>query len=133
MPEADARQTDAEDLGLAATPEIEEHPFARFVRTVAKGEKLSRPLSADEARTAMRSIFAGHVEPVQLGAFLAVLRYRKETPHELAGFVLAARETIEDSTNMAVDLDWPSYADRHKQLPYFLLAASFLGAIQLLV
>jgi anthranilate phosphoribosyltransferase len=26
-----------------------------------------------------------------------------------------------------VDLDWPSYADRHKQLPYFVLAARLLA------
>ena len=28
---------------------------------------------------------------------------------------------------ITVDLDWPSYADRHKQLPYFVLAALLLA------
>jgi anthranilate phosphoribosyltransferase len=29
--------------------------------------------------------------------------------------------------DLGVDLDWPSYADRHKQLPYFVLAALLLA------
>jgi anthranilate phosphoribosyltransferase len=108
----------------AATPATTaEHPFAAHVRAVAKGEKLGRSLAIDEARTAMGMILAGAVEPVQLGAFLAVLRYRKETPEELAGFALAARDAMLPGTLPPVTLDWPSYADRHKQLPYFLLAA----------
>jgi anthranilate phosphoribosyltransferase len=56
-----------------------------------------------------------------------VLRYRTETPAELAGFVRAARARIARPGSVAVDLDWPSYADRHKQLPYFLLAALLLA------
>ncbi len=102
---------------------LAEHPFAPFVRAVAKGEKLGRSLNIDEARTAMAMVFAGEVEPVQLGAFLAVLRYRKETPEELAGFALAARDAMLPGTLPAAALDWPSYADRHKQLPYFILSA----------
>jgi anthranilate phosphoribosyltransferase len=100
-----------------------EHPFAPFVRAVAKGESLGRSLDLDEAEAAMGMILGGEVEPVQLGAFLAVLRYRKETPEELAGFALAAREAMLPDALPTVALDWPSYADRHKQLPYFLLSA----------
>ena len=100
-----------------------DHPFAVYVRAVAKGEKLGRSLTIDEARDAMAMILGGAVEPVQQGAFLAVLRYRKETPEELAGFALAARDAMLPGTLPPVALDWPSYADRHKQLPYFLLAA----------
>lgn len=109
----------------AATPR--EHPFAAYLRTVGKGEKLSRPLSQDEAAEAMRMILAGRVEPVQLGAFLIVLRYRKETPAELAGFASAAREHLALRGRLEVELDWPSYADKHKQLPYFVLAALLLA------
>jgi anthranilate phosphoribosyltransferase len=110
--------------GQAAAPALAaEHPFAAVVRTVAKGEKLGRSLTMEEAREAMRLVLEGGVEPVQLGAFLAVLRYRKETGAELAGFALAARDRLTCGTLPATALDWPSYADRHRQLPYFVLAA----------
>ncbi len=109
--------------GVAAATGPAEHPFAPYVRAVAKGEKLGRSLAMAEARTAMGMILAGEVEPVQQGAFLAVLRFRKETPQELAGFALAARDAMLPGTLPAAALDWPSYADRHKQLPWFLLAA----------
>jgi anthranilate phosphoribosyltransferase len=75
----------------------------------------------------MAMILDGAIEPVQLGAFLLVLRYRTETPAELAGFVRAVRSRIARPAGVTVDLDWPSYADRHKQLPYFLLAALLLA------
>ncbi len=106
-----------------ATP----HPFSGFVRAVARGETLSQPLTEAEAETAMAQILGGEAEPVQIGAFLAVLRYRKETAGELAGFVSATRKRLRFGDGIAVDLDWPSYADRHKQLPYFLLAALVLA------
>ena len=103
------------------------HPFSRFIRAVGRGATLSRSLTMDEAADAMGMILDGAVEPVQLGAFLLVLRYRKETPEELAGFVQAARARQRAMPGLAVELDWPSYADRHRQRPYFLLAAFLLA------
>lgn len=70
------------ELKIPARPDFQdtgEHPFAAFVRIVAKGSKLSRALSREEAEAAMGMILAGDAEPVQVGAFLATLRYRKET------------------------------------------------------
>ncbi len=101
--------------------------FVRYLRDVVRGAKLGRTLSEAEAREAMAMILARQVAPEQLGALLAVLRYRKETPEELAGFVRAAREAAMPLAGAEVDLDWPSYADRHKQLPYFILAALVLA------
>ena len=103
------------------------HPFSRFVRAVGRGATLSRSLNLDEATEAMGMILDGEVEPVQIGAFLLVLRYRKETPEELAGFVQAARARMSSMPPLAVDLDWPSYADRHRQRPYFVIAALLLA------
>lgn len=111
----------------APTVPAEPHPFAEFVRTIGRGSKLSRALDEDEAAAAMEMILAGSVESVQLGAFLLVMRYRKESPAELAGFVRAARAALTDGPMPAADLDWPSYADRHRQLPYFLLSALLLA------
>ena len=103
------------------------HPFAEFLRTIGRGATLGRPLDETEAEQAMGMILDGAVEPVQLGAFLLVLRYRTETPAELAGFVRAARARSVGADAITVDFDWPSYADRHKQLPYFVLAALLLA------
>ena len=107
---------------------VQQHAFARFVRTLGRGAKLSRSLDEDEAFEAMRLILTGAAEPVQVGAFLVLLRYRGETPEELAGLARAAREFIDppDSAPKA-ELDWPSYADRHRQLPWFVLAALLLA------
>jgi len=64
-----------------------EHPFAPYVRILGKGKTGSRSLDFDEARSAFTMILRGTVEPVQLGAFLMLLRVKEETPEELAGFV----------------------------------------------
>jgi anthranilate phosphoribosyltransferase len=114
--------------GGQAAPVTAPHPFAEFLRTIGRGATLGRPLDEAEAERAMGMILDGAVEPVQLGAFLLVLRYRTETPAELAGFVRAARSRSAPADGITVDLDWPSYADRHKQLPYFVLAARLLAA-----
>ena len=104
-----------------------QHPFAHFVRTVGRGASLSRALSQDEATQAMSMILRGEAEPAQLGALLVLMRYRKETPEELAGFVRASRALMALPESANATLDWPSYADRHKQLPFFVLAAKLLA------
>jgi anthranilate phosphoribosyltransferase len=102
--------------------------FSSILRIVGRGPSLSRALSRDEAHAAMRLILAGQAEPVQIGALLLLLRYRGETAAELAGMVTAARETlVPPDSPAAVDLDWPSYADRHRQQPWFALAALLLA------
>lgn len=107
----------------------EPHPFAAFLRTVGRGATVGRPLDECEAEAAFSMILDGDLEPIQLGAFLLVLRYRTEAPSELAGFVRAARKRFvgAEASLPTVELDWPSYADRHKQLPYFVLAAKLLA------
>ncbi len=72
----------------------QDHEFAQFLRTIGRGPRLSRPLDRAEARAALRLVLEGRVDPVQLGAFLLVLRYRGETPEELAGMIEAARATF---------------------------------------
>ena len=109
------------------------HEFSSILRTIGRGPNLSRALNRDEAHAAMRLILAGQAEPTQIGAFLLLLRYRGETAAELAGMVAAARETLAvpdapaPDTLAQVDLDWPSYADRHRQQPWFVLAALLLA------
>jgi len=107
--------------------DADEHPFAPYLRTVGKGRGKGRPLDREEAAHAMRMILDDEVEPMQLGAFLLLLRYREETPEELAGFIDAARGFLKAGELPKPDLDWPSYADRHKQQPWFALAALLLA------
>jgi len=107
--------------------DADRYPFAAFLRTIGRGPNLSRPLTREEAAAAMAMILDDAVEPEQLGAFLLVLRFRSETPAELAGFVDAARASFAGRAEIEADIDWPSYADRHKQLPYFVLSALLLA------
>ncbi|MGD9508243.1 MAG: glycosyl transferase family protein [Geminicoccaceae bacterium] len=101
--------------------------FREFLRTVARGPTLSRALDAAEAEEALGSILDGEALPMQVGAFLLVLRQRGETAGELTGMVRAARARAAIRHLPAADLDWPSYADAHRQLPYFLLAAKLVA------
>ncbi len=106
----------------------QEHPFAEIVRILGKGKKGSRPLTQDEAYRAMKMILADAVLPVQLGAFLMLMRIKEETPEELAGFVLAARESFgQVAAPQAADLDWSTYAGKRRHLPWFLLSALLLA------
>jgi anthranilate phosphoribosyltransferase len=50
-----------------------------------------RVLTREEARAAMSSVMAGEATPAQLGALLAALAVRGETPDEISGFAEAMR------------------------------------------
>jgi len=105
-----------------------EHPFAQFVRIIGRGPNLSRPLTEDEMIEATRMILAGNIEPLQMGAFLCILRMRTEDPGETAGFVRAVKEAIEVPEGAPeVDLDWSSYAGKKRHLPWFILSALMLA------
>ncbi|MEH6525703.1 MAG: hypothetical protein V7723_06490, partial [Sneathiella sp.] len=85
-----------------------DHPFAEYVRILGKGPKMWRHLTFDEARAAMGLILRGKADPLQVGAFLLLLRRTGETGEELAGMVAAARDNFLDTNITAtIDLDWP--------------------------
>lgn len=105
-----------------------EHPFAQFIRIIGRGPNLSRPLDEEEMYEAAKMILSGEVEPLQLGAFLCILRVRTEVPGEGAGFVRAVRDTLDIPANAPkVDIDWASYSGKKRQLPWYLLAALLLA------
>lgn len=106
----------------------QEHPFAPFIRTLGRGRRGHRDLTHEEAHAAMAMILDGQVEPVQLGAFLMLMRLKEETPEEVAGMVAAARErlpTVPEAPTGA--LDWPSYAGKRRRPPWFILAQCLLA------
>lgn len=105
-----------------------EHPFAEIIRILGKGKKGSRPLTQEEAYRAMAMILADEVLPIQLGAFLMLMRVKEETAEELAGFAQAARASFAYGIGQVqVDLDWSSYAGKRRHLPWFLLSALLLA------
>ncbi len=105
-----------------------EHTFARYIRKLGHDRKLSNSLTQEEARAAMTEIAFYEVEPQQLGAFLMLLRLKRKTPEEIAGFAEALREGLPKPVDApSVAVDWPAYAGKRKQLPWFLLAALLLG------
>ena len=105
-----------------------EHRFAPYLRTLGRGPGRSRALTREEARDALRMVLRDEVEPLQIGAFLLLLRYRGEDVNEIAGLTEAAREAAGCGPGPALDLDWPSYgAGRTRGEPWFLLAALALS------
>jgi len=96
---------------------------------LGKGKKGSRDLTQQEAEQAMGMILGGQVEPVQLGAFLMLMRVKEETGAEVAGFVTAARASLNLPDDLPkVDIDWPTYAGKRRQLPWYLLSALLLSS-----
>ncbi|MCK4494075.1 MAG: glycosyl transferase family protein [Methylococcales bacterium] len=102
------------------------HPFSEFIKILGKGKRGARPLTQGEAYRAMKMIMNHEVEAEQLGAFLMLMRIKEETPEELAGFVLAVRESLHTPA-IEVDLDWSSYAGKRRHLPWFLLSVLVLA------
>ncbi len=101
--------------------------FASYVATLGRGPGRSRALTRAEAADAMTILLHGEADPLQIGAFLMLLRYRGEDPQEIAGLVEGARPSTRIA-DAAVDLDWPSYgAGRSRGAPWFLLSALALA------
>jgi anthranilate phosphoribosyltransferase len=108
--------------------ETTEHPFAEFIKILGKGKNGARALTQQEAYRAMQMILADQVEPIQLGAFLMLMRVKEETPEELAGFVQAARASFAPFLpTLQVDLDWSTYAGKRRHLPWFILSVLLLA------
>ena len=115
-------------MSASTRPGPQEHPFAPYVRILGKGKSGSRSLSRSEARQAFGMIMAGRVEPVQLGAFLMLLRVKEETGEELAGFVEACRTAMSPPPpGLQADLDWSCYAGKKHQHPWFILSVLLLN------
>lgn len=101
--------------------------LAPYIHAMGRGPGRARSLTGDEAQDAMRQILSGAADPHAIGALLMLMRYRGETPDEIAGFTRAARAILPALPQ--VDLDWPSYAaGRTRGLPWFLLAAKDVAA-----
>ena len=105
-------------------------PFQFYIQTIGRGQKRRRTLTIEEAQAAIEMILQGQVTPMQLGAFLMLIRVREETPEEAAGFLKAIRQHMAQHhkiPNFHPDIDWGSYAGKRRQLPWFVLALMVLA------
>jgi anthranilate phosphoribosyltransferase len=105
-----------------------EHPFVPYLRILGKGKTGTRSLDQREAQQAFAMVLRGDAEPLQIGAFLMLLRVKEETPEELAGFVRACREImVPPPQGLVCHLDWSAYAGKKHQHPWFVLSAVLLA------
>lgn len=105
-----------------------EHPFAPYIRLLGKGKSGTRSLTQQEAETAFGMLLRSETEPLQMGAFLMLLRVKEETGEELAGFVRACRANMTvPPPHLRADLDWSSYAGKKHQQPWFILSQLLLA------
>ncbi|WP_051249415.1 glycosyl transferase family protein [Inquilinus limosus] len=110
---------------VTATPDSPPRQrMAAHLAAIGRGPGRSRPLTEAEAEDAFAIILAGEADPMQVGAFLLLERYRGETAAELAGMIRAARAAVTAAPATRPDLDWPSYAaGKTRGAPWFLLSA----------
>ncbi len=105
-----------------------EHPFAEIIRILGKGRNGSRGLTYDESYRAMSMIMRDEIEPIQLGAFLMLMRVKEESPEEVAAAVQAIKAELPLPAQLPqIDLDWSSYAGKKRVLPWYLLAVKLLA------
>ena len=86
--------------------------LAHIIQEIGRGARGAKPLSRDEARQLYHAILAGSVPDLELGAILAALRMKGESPDEMAGFL----EAIDAQVRM---LDRPAGAPRPVVLPSY--------------
>jgi len=101
--------------------------FVEFIKILGKGRHGSRSLTEQEAEMAMDLILQDKVKPEQMGAFWMLIRIREETVAEAAGFTRSIRNKLATQISFNVDLDWPAYAGKRNELPWFLLTAMALS------
>ena len=101
-----------------------------FIMKVGRGEKLARPLEEEEAYQAMKLILEGGCSEFQIGAFLAAMRIKSETPEETSGFIRAVKEAapkIHPRVKSLLDFGDP-YDGKTKSLNLSPLTAVILAA-----
>src|SRR6187549_124124 len=100
-----------------------------FLAKIAKGPKVSKDLTWDEAKRAMQTLIEGDATPAQTGAFLVAMRFKMESVTELASFTAAARSYMAPlpiPQELGV-VDLPSYAGKQDTF-HALAGAAILTA-----
>jgi len=103
-------------------------PIHELLAKIAKGPKVSKDLTWDEAKQAMKALIEGEATSAQVGAFLIAMRFKMESVTELAAFTATVRQYVPPlavSKDLAL-VDVPSYAG--KQDTFHALAAAAIVA-----
>lgn len=69
--------------------------FQHYLKQVGRGKNGARHLSREQAAELLDLILSGRASDLQIGAFCLAMRMKGETPHELAGFLDAARRHVQ--------------------------------------
>lgn len=105
-------------------------PFGDILAKVAKGPKVSKDLTWDECRQAMKALVEGEATPTQVGAFLIAMRFKTESVTELAALTAAARQYVPPlavSRDLAL-VDVPTYAGKQDTFHAIVAAAIVASA-----
>ena len=97
------------------------------IKRIATGPEMSKTISREEARTAMKLILDGKADPVQAGVFLVALRMKRETDDENAGVLDALREATHFAIAPVDEL--VDIADPYDGFTRHLPASPFLPAL----
>jgi len=100
-----------------------------FIAKIAKGPKVVKDLTWDEAKRAMRAIIEGDATPAQVGAFLMAMRIKTESVTELASMTATVRSYVTPvpiPQELGV-VDLPRYAGKHET--FHALAAAAIVAV----
>ena len=68
-------------------------PIQDIIAKIAKGPKVSKDLTWEESKQAIKALIEGAATPAQVGAFLIAMRFKSESVTELAAMASAARIT----------------------------------------
>jgi len=98
-----------------------------IIQRIATGPELSKNITREEARAAMRLVLEDRADPVQAGVFLIALRMKRETDDENLGVLDAIRAaTTRATANVDEVMD---VADPYDGYSRTLPAAPFLPAV----
>ncbi len=104
-------------------------PIQDILAKIAKGPKVSKDLTWEESKQAIKALIEGEATQAQVGAFLIAMRFKMESVTELAAFTAAARQYVPPlpiSRELAL-VDVPSYAGKQDTF-HALIAASIVAA-----
>src|SRR5512147_1786394 len=69
-------------------------PIQDIIAKIAKGPKVSKDLTWEESKQAIKALIEGAATPAQVGAFLIAMRFKSESVTELAAMAAAARQYV---------------------------------------
>lgn len=103
--------------------------FESILAKIAKGPKVSKDLTWEESKGAMKALIEGEATQAQVGAFLIAMRFKMESVTELAAFTASVRQYVPPlpvSQDLAL-VDVPSYAGKQDTF-HAIVAAGIVAA-----